>query len=804
MTTHIPIHIPSMVKERPKWTNLRYPEVIPETELGSFIFPDMRALHRLNVGLFPNIAYETVKVQGCEIYIVEQWTAQRKMSTIITSYTGNSQDEVTGVRVILPKDPTEWPGVFKTYYKELMASCHPKVINGSTLFITNLSSMSSSLYLIHVECGDIREVWDNFKINFDLKRLHCGGRQGLLLNGISNAALEKFSQVYKIPVKKGSNSGNSNSDNEEGKRKQNEVDHSPDETSDIQKMNACTSPVIELVTLVQLSLSYFGLLDFKIQKSGLFCEQTKGAIEVWWKRYGRTYMGINKPKNETTLGPTTVAALISLVLSCYFKLMVEDCISSKDPFDEQGFYSGIYTFQKKYGMSQTHKSIYFDEETVERLFEVSARSSNADIFKFKRVVKSRVQDMAGMGNFMHLSNDVLTTDLDTLVRNIHSGALASLWKGKGRSTRDINNGWSKRRFLETNFNKGNPDELLKKQKLYHDKNMIDTAIINENSPRTTTNLESDSEVYDSKPNKKESQLESTNGSGSSLSISSMCVNYDKNKYLRSHDLNMVYQKEFYRRKSIPFVNDGLEPISVPNNERIESKQPRLHRSTSLSQISNAVEVWELPFDSSVVRMARDLRKVQKQVSKQCCPSTKEDYVIDVVGSQEKVFHNPEEDQQFNNLLKRLHSDIVKCSESNEAFDHVHDDIENKHNYLLKEMKELNSLKSKLCYNVRIMNRRMRDVEDSVQEFDLKLNRYRKLLLEQQPSVTLAIETADDALEFDKCMRNLIHNEKTKYGGFCFKLLEKDFLFHMIKDAMDWGKWICKKFTYSAELTSSSD
>ena len=74
-----------------------------------------------------------------------------------------------------------------------------------------------------------------------------------------------------------------------------------------------------------------------------------------------------------------------------------------------------------------------DEVTVAILFKVSAKVSNGDFFNFKTVVKSTVQDIAGKGNFMHLSNDILTTDLSTLTKNIHGGKLIIIWEKNNRT-----------------------------------------------------------------------------------------------------------------------------------------------------------------------------------------------------------------------------------------------------------------------------------------------------------------------------------------------------------------------------------
>ena len=149
--------------------------------LDSFIFPDSRALFLLDLGNYADLTYEEIIIHGFEIYIVEQWVACRNLSTLITSYTGNTQDTISGIRVVLPKDTSMWPGRFRQYFEELIEFALPKFTPKGTLFITNLSGVSFGLNLLHVECGDLRTIWKDFEVNFDLKNLHCGGRSANLL-----------------------------------------------------------------------------------------------------------------------------------------------------------------------------------------------------------------------------------------------------------------------------------------------------------------------------------------------------------------------------------------------------------------------------------------------------------------------------------------------------------------------------------------------------------------------------------------------------------------------------------------------
>ncbi|RLV94091.1 Protein STB6 [Spathaspora sp. JA1] len=77
--------------------------------------------------------------------------------------------------------------------------------NNSVCFVTNLTSLPSNLNLIPIPQGDIRKIESSFIINSNLRKLHCTGRSiSLISDKISDANEGKFRQMYKIynvPVK---------------------------------------------------------------------------------------------------------------------------------------------------------------------------------------------------------------------------------------------------------------------------------------------------------------------------------------------------------------------------------------------------------------------------------------------------------------------------------------------------------------------------------------------------------------------------------------------------------------------------
>lgn len=170
-------------------------------EYASFVFPDFRAIYHLNIKSMDDIVYREVELVGFEIYLVEQWAAQRKLTSLITSYNGNSQDKIKAVQILLPVDINLWPRQFRTYYDELLVYSKPKVIRNYTIFITNLSTFPSEFNLLHINSDDFKVVWAKFKINYNVKRLICVGRSALLLSRTSSSSGNKFLQLYKVPLK---------------------------------------------------------------------------------------------------------------------------------------------------------------------------------------------------------------------------------------------------------------------------------------------------------------------------------------------------------------------------------------------------------------------------------------------------------------------------------------------------------------------------------------------------------------------------------------------------------------------------
>ncbi|CAI6689782.1 BFH_HP2_G0040410.mRNA.1.CDS.1 [Saccharomyces cerevisiae] len=741
--------------------------------LDSFIFPDSRALFLLDLGNYADLTYEEIIVHGFEIYIVEQWVACRNLSTLITSYTGNSQDTISGVRVVLPKDTSMWPGRFRQYFEEVMEFARPKFTPKGTLFITNLSGVSFGLNLLHVECGDLRTIWKDFEVNFDLKNLHCGGRSANLLCPPTMASLDKFSQLFKIPT--------NGFIAQYPQMIQQQQPRLPEEEYKTVGNSKCRntdskSPVVEMVTLIQISLSYFNLLSKNYQTDGLLCEDTKRAIDEWWETYGKLYLGTEKPRNECTLGPTTVAGLISLILCCYFKLMIENCISSKDPFDEAGFFQGIYNFQKKHGLNKRKSRVYLDPRTLEKLFEVTAKVSSKDIFKLKKMVTSTVQDIIGKGNPINLSHKILTTDLDTLIHNIHGGSVGLLWKGKGHPRKcctDISN----EEFLKFNYQRGDPDGQIREREMLLEKFRLERiAYAQKHASKKVSSSSLDTSE----------DIGRTNAMPSSATVSSMFPNYDNTKYAYNFGINKLYQGEYYRRNSFPYCKDRTHDNIYEDLSELKEKSSRLYRCNSSSAVQNIVEKWDLPFDPSVVRIARDLLRMKYDIQAQQHIQEMDEHYMGKLNKEGTVGQY----SKFNERYKRLQELYKKYSDGAKVFEGRFEDIDNKQQLLLHEMQELHSLSSRLKYDMRILEVRVRDIESSVAQFDSKLIGLKSSLQGQgKTGICSAIDPKSDKDEYDRCVNDLMTTNNPTYEALCLKMLSRRYFKDLKNDTVGWFRWL---------------
>lgn len=357
----------------------------------------------------PNTTCEVLarrqKIQGYEIYLVEQWACSRADPTfLITTYTGNPEDVVLATILSVPADEDKWSPQMRLYFKSLHERhARKKKTPYGILMITNLSGFPSSLTVIPIPGGDLKKYREPFIVNEDLKRLGCSGRLGIKLAPPSSATQAKFHQLYR--------------------------------TSEKIPFNAS---VIELVKLCQVALVLFDVLEPEYA-DGLLCDVTEKAINDWWIEFGSEYYTVEP--HDGILGPTTVAALLGMLMGARNRLGACNSAVGKDVFDLESTKRSIAHFQKSQHLKRTRR---LDRHTMDRLRRATAKAASKEGWAVPRAFKSTVAELGGKGGEMVMGivgagqkegiADVETVDIDQFVELVRGEHAKWLWHGKPRKS----------------------------------------------------------------------------------------------------------------------------------------------------------------------------------------------------------------------------------------------------------------------------------------------------------------------------------------------------------------------------------
>jgi hypothetical protein len=342
------------------------------------------------------------RLSGYELYIVEQWACSRVHPTfIITTFTGDPKHSVIVGVLGVPTNEEEWSPRLRVYFKAVSQfHARPKETSLGMLMVTNLSSFPSALTVIPVPDGDVRKHREDFIVNENLKRLGCSGRSGMSLSQPAGATQAKFLQLYKtgdgIPL---------------------------------------YGAVLELVKLSQVALMVFGKLEQEYA-DGMLCDVTEKAINDWWTEIGSEYYNIEP--TDGILGPTTVAALLGMLMGARNRLNYQGAPVAKDAFDVFSLKRGIAWFQKSQKMERTRR---LDRHTLNQLHKVTAKAAAGEGWAVPKAVKSTVAELSGKGGEMVMGmvgrdkagiGDIETLDLDRFISLVHGERAKWLWYGKRR------------------------------------------------------------------------------------------------------------------------------------------------------------------------------------------------------------------------------------------------------------------------------------------------------------------------------------------------------------------------------------
>ena len=375
----------------------------PQAAHQRLVFTDPAAFRYLEEDPSTMVLERRRRLTGYELYIVEQWACSRIHPTfVITTYTGLEQNSVVVGVLSVPTNEEAWSPRLRVYLKAITKyHARKRETPLGTLMVTNLSGFPSALTVIAVPDGDLKKHREDFIVNENMKRMGCSGRAGLNLSPPIGATQAKFMQLY----------------------------HTSDR---IPLYNA----VIELVKLCQVALLLFGKLAPEYA-DGLLCDVTEQAINDWWTELGNEYFNVDP--SDGILGPTTVAALLGILMGARNRLNAAGAPVAKDVFDLVNTKRGIAQFQRAQKMERTRR---FDRQTLEKLHRVTAKAASGKGWTVPRAVKSTAAELSGKGGELVHGREkasiaeIETLDIETFVQMGSGERFKWLWYGKPRKNNE--------------------------------------------------------------------------------------------------------------------------------------------------------------------------------------------------------------------------------------------------------------------------------------------------------------------------------------------------------------------------------
>lgn len=320
---------------------------------------------------------------------------------MIVTYTGDPKHVVKVGVLAVPAHEKDWSPRLKVYFKAIQKyHARPKETELGELMVTNLSSFPSALTVISVPDGDIKAHREAFIVNEDLKRMGCSGRSGMTLTDPTPATQAKFYSTYKISEKV-----------------------------------PLSEAVIDLVKLCQVALFIFGMLDPEYI-DGLLCDVTETAIGNWWTELGSEHY--NMEPTDGMVGPTTVAALLGMLMGARNRLSSYGVSVAKDVFDIDTTKRAIGHFQKSQKMEKTRR---LDRQTLLQLHKVTAKAAAGEEWGVQKAVNSAVSQFGKRGEILSGVigsrekagiSEIETVDIDKFRELVQGERAKWLWHGKQR------------------------------------------------------------------------------------------------------------------------------------------------------------------------------------------------------------------------------------------------------------------------------------------------------------------------------------------------------------------------------------
>lgn len=343
------------------------------------------------------------RLEGFEMYIVEQWACSRTHPTfLICTYTGDKEKSILVNVLGVPSNKSSWSPRLKLYF-DALEQFHAKEMETllGTISVTNLSGFPSALNVIPVPDGDVKKHREDFITNENLKRMGCAGRAAISLQHAPSSTIGKFHQSY----------------------------HTSEGVDSRQAVS-------ELVKVCQTALLIFGKLQ-EAYVDGLLCDFTEKAITEWWSEIGAEFF--NLEPSDGILGPTTVSAMLGLLIGAYNRLKAYGTQVPKDVLDVASMKRSISSFQKSAKMERTRR---LNRETLDRLHRATAKTATGENWSVPKAVKSTVAELSGKGGEMVMGivggrekvgiSEVETLDIETFRHLVVGAKMKWLWQGKSK------------------------------------------------------------------------------------------------------------------------------------------------------------------------------------------------------------------------------------------------------------------------------------------------------------------------------------------------------------------------------------
>ncbi|EGO27567.1 hypothetical protein SERLADRAFT_435344 [Serpula lacrymans var. lacrymans S7.9] len=338
-----------------------------------------------------DIVQDTLELEGYQMYAVEKWVVERTRAiTVLTVYTGNPQHKITVTALspsqsLLPPDArTEWE---KALHHLRRDGARPKQTPHGVLMVTSLANFRSDYTIVQIPNGDFLAAKERLYTNINLSRMGCSGRSALTLEEPSETTKERFRSTYLLPDSQVPTPFRSKTQSHSHARPPS-ISTSPlisaslpspsvspsispvstfapgaptftsvFQTPTSSSQTTTTRPrnpffnatVLELVKLVQAALAICGMFPLAglvnvassgqgstpssltiCELDGLLCDVTVEGLQRWVAELGERCVGVEPM--ERVADPTTICALLSLVLVSRNKLATVSSSLPKDPF----------------------------------------------------------------------------------------------------------------------------------------------------------------------------------------------------------------------------------------------------------------------------------------------------------------------------------------------------------------------------------------------------------------------------------------------------------------------------------------